>query len=94
MIEPQPQPTLVLGNKVWCPSCTEHVQLVKVTTAARLIGVDSPTIYKLVKRNRVFGIRIAQGRTLRVCTSCLDAHNNSPQQAGLTISPEELEASS
>ena len=83
MSEPQPQPTLVVGNTVWCPSCTKHVQLVKVAKAAKLIGVDSPTIYRLVKRNTVFGIRIAQGRTLRVCTSCLDAQNCAHQQDGL-----------
>jgi hypothetical protein len=83
MSEAQPQPILVLGNKVWCPSCTEHVQLVKVTTAARVVDVDSQTIYKLVKKKKVFGIRIAQGRTLRVCTSCLDAQKHAHQQDGL-----------
>ena len=93
MSEAQPQPTLVLGDKVWCPSCTKHVQLVRVTIAARDINVHSRIVYNLVKRKKVFGLRIAQGRTLRVCTSCLDAHNSTDQQDGL-VSSEELEVDS
>lgn len=94
MSETQSQPILVLGGKVWCPSCTKHVQLVKVAIAARGINVHSRTVYNLVKRKKVFGLRIAQGRTLRVCTSCLDAHNNADQQDGVAISQEELEVDS
>jgi hypothetical protein len=83
MSEAQPQPTLVLGDKVWCPYCTKHVHLVRVTIAARGIDVNSRTVYNLVKRKKVFGLRIAQGRTLRVCTSCLNAQDSADQQAGL-----------
>ena len=93
MSEAQPQPTLVVGDKVWCPSCTKHVQLVRITIAARGINVHSRTVYNLVKSKKVFGLRIAQGRTLRVCTSCLDAHNSAAQQDSLASS-EELEVDS
>jgi hypothetical protein len=86
MGEAQPQPTLVLGDKVWCPFCTKHIHLVRVTTAARSINVPSRTVYNLVKRKKVFGLRIAQSRTLRVCTSCLDAHDSADQQDGVAIS--------
>ena len=86
MSEAQPQPTLVLGDKVWCPFCAKHVHLVRVTIAARGINVHSRIVYNLVKRKQVFGLRIAQGRTLRVCTSCLDAHDSADQQGGVAVS--------
>lgn len=90
MSEAQPQTTRVLGNKVWCPFCTKHVQLVKVTTAASTIHVEPRTIYNLVRSNKVFLLRIAQDRTLRVCTSCLDAQHRANQQHALARN-EELE---
>jgi len=63
MSQPQPQPTRVLGDKVWCPLCEKHVQVVRVTSAANVVDVDRRTVY--VKTQKVFGIRIAQGTTPR-----------------------------
>ena len=70
MPESQAQPKLVLGDKVWCPSCKDHVKLVRVTSAAKIVDVDRRTVYKYVKTKQVFGIKVA-GQTLRVCSSCL-----------------------
>jgi|GEM_PF-2822668 hypothetical protein len=83
MSEAQPQPIRVLGDKVWCPFCTTYVHLVKVTTATRIVDVDRRAVYNYVKRNKVFGIRIAQGTTLRVCTSCLMKAHDIPDKQTL-----------
>ena len=64
--------------------CADHVQVVRVTSAAKVVDVDRRTVYQYVTTKKVFGIRIAQGTTLRVCTSCLlqpnDAQNIPDQQ--------------
>lgn len=67
---PQPQPPLVLGDKVWCPRCGEYVKVVRVTGAAKIVDVDRRTVYNYVKRNKVFAVKVA-GSTLRVCSHCL-----------------------
>jgi hypothetical protein len=98
MSQTQPQPTRVLGDKVWCPFCAKHVKLVRVSTAARIVDVDRRTVYNFVKSNKVFGIKIAQGTTLRVCTSCLlqpnDNAQHSPDQQDNLTPNEELEIDS
>ncbi len=71
MSQAQPQPTRILDDKVWCPSCGEYVKVVRVSQAVKIVDVDRRTIYNYVKSKKVFGIKIARGTTLRVCTSCL-----------------------
>jgi hypothetical protein len=84
MTDSQAQPIRVLGDKVWCPLCNDHVKLVRVTSAAKIVDVDRRTVYKYVKTKQVFGIKVA-GQTLRVCSSCLlrpnDIANVQNQQA-------------
>ena len=77
MSESQTQPTRVLADKVWCPLCADYVSLVRVTNAAKIVGVDRRTVYNYIKTKKVFGIRIA-GTTLRVCSSCLLQPNDVP----------------
>jgi hydrogenase maturation factor HypF (carbamoyltransferase family) len=68
------QLTRVRGDKVWCPACGAYVQIVRVTSAARIVDVDRRTVYNYIKTKKVFAIRIAGG-TLRVCSSCLLREN-------------------
>lgn len=77
MTESQAQPTRVLGDKVWCPTCAGYVKLVRVASAAKIVGVDRRTVYNYIKTKKVFGIKIA-GKTLRVCSSCLLQPNDLP----------------
>lgn len=69
------QPACVRGDKVWCPACSDYVQIVRVTSAARIIDVDRRTVYNYIKTKKVYAIRIA-GCTLRVCSSCLLREND------------------
>ena len=74
------RPPIVLGDKVWCPRCTEYVKVVRVTGAAKIVDVDRRTIYNYVKKNKVFAVKVA-GSTLRVCTHCLLRENDEPAAA-------------
>lgn len=78
------RPPIVLGDKVWCPRCTEYVKVVRVTGAARIVDVDRRTIYNYVKKNKVFAVKVA-GSTLRVCTHCLLREND--EQAAAVHEP-------
>jgi len=73
------QPALVLGDKVWCPRCSEYVKVVRVAGAAKIVDVDRRTVYNYIKRNKVHAVRVA-GSTLRVCSHCL-LRENDPQSA-------------
>jgi hypothetical protein len=57
MSQPQPQPTRVLGDKVWCPSCGEYVKVVRVSQAVKIVDVDRRTIYHYVKTKKVSASR-------------------------------------
>lgn len=70
MTDSQVQPIRVLGDKVWCPSCNDHVKLVRVTSAAKIVDVDRRTVYNYIKTKKVFAIKIG-GTTLRLCSGCL-----------------------
>jgi hydrogenase maturation factor HypF (carbamoyltransferase family) len=69
------QPPLVLGEKVWCPRCGEHVKVIRVSGAAKIVDVDRRTIYNYIKNNKVFAVKVA-GSTLRVCSHCLLREND------------------
>ena len=75
-VAPVQHPRL-LGDKVWCPSCGEYVKIVRVTSAAKIVDVDRRTVYKYIKKKKVFGIKVA-GDMLRVCSSCLLRENDRP----------------
>jgi hypothetical protein len=64
------QPALVLGDKVWCPRCSEYVKVVRVSGAAKIVDVDRRTVYNYVKKRKVYAVKVA-GSTLRVCSHCL-----------------------
>ena len=67
---PQPEGSLVLGEKVWCPRCGEYVKMVRVAGAAKIVDVDRRTIYNYIKKNKVHTFKVGGG-TLRVCSHCL-----------------------
>jgi len=75
------QPPLVLGDKVWCPRCGEYVKVVRVAGAAKIVDVDRRTVYKYVKKKKVYAVRVA-GSTLRVCSHCLLRENSEPSTNG------------
>jgi len=56
------QPASVRDDRVWCPSCSDYVQIVRVTSAARIVDVDRRTVYNYIKMKKVFAIRIAAAR--------------------------------
>lgn len=64
------QPARVLGDKVWCPRCSEYVKVVRVAGAAKIVDVDRRTVYNYVKKRKVYAVKVA-GSTLRVCSRCL-----------------------
>jgi excisionase family DNA binding protein len=61
---------IILDGRVWCPLCTDYVQLLRVQSAARLVAVDRRTIYRYIEAGEVYTIKVA-GHTYRVCSSCL-----------------------
>jgi len=63
-------PPLVVGDKVWCPRCSEYVKVLRVSHAANIVDVDRRTIYNYIKQQKVFALKVA-GNTLRVCSNCL-----------------------
>ena len=69
------QPPLVLGDKVWCPRCSEYVKVVRVAGAAKIVDVDRRTVYNYVKKNKVYSVKVA-GSTLRICSHCLLRENH------------------
>lgn len=61
---------IILDGRMWCPTCKDYVQLLKVQSAARLVDVDRRTIYRYIETGEVYTIKVA-GHTYRVCSSCL-----------------------
>jgi excisionase family DNA binding protein len=61
------------GEKVWCPLCENYVHLLKVSNAAKLVDVNSRTIYRYIDEGLVFAVKIA-GKSYRVCSDCLFRH--------------------
>jgi hypothetical protein len=53
-----------------CPICKAHLQLLRISKAAKLADVSSKTIYRYVEEGNVYAVKIA-GKTLRVCRGCL-----------------------
>ena len=64
----------VRGEQVWCPRCSEYVQLIKVANAAKLLQVGKRTIYRYIEQGLVYSIR-SIGNTYRVCSNCLFRHS-------------------
>ena len=64
---------IVLSDKVFCPECAAHVQILRVSKAARIADVSPKTIYIYVEEGRVHSMRV--GKTLRVCVPSLIRHN-------------------
>ena len=83
MTESQSHPTRVLDGKVWCPACAAHVTLLKVSRAAKLVGVNNRVVYNYIKKKKLLPFRIA-GTTVRVCGDCLSRVNDAEQQ---TLAP-------
>jgi excisionase family DNA binding protein len=63
----QPRDT---GEQVWCPLCNKHVQLLRVSNAAKLVDVRPRTIYRYIDEGLVYALKVA-GKTYRVCKPCL-----------------------
>jgi len=61
---------IILGERIWCPFCKDYVHLLRIQSAAKLVGVNRRTIYRYIEDNKVYAIKVA-GMTYRVCSSCL-----------------------
>jgi excisionase family DNA binding protein len=57
-------------EKIWCPLCKKYVHLLKVSHAAKLVDVNSRTIYRYIDEGLVFAVKVA-GKTYRICSDCL-----------------------
>lgn len=64
----------VVGHKVWCPLCCQHVELRSVPSAARVVDVNRRTVYRYIDQGLVYGVKVA-GKTRRVCALCLLRQN-------------------
>jgi hypothetical protein len=53
-----------------CPICKAHLQLLRISRAAKMADVSSKTIYRYIEEGNVYAVKIA-GKTLRVCKACL-----------------------
>jgi predicted transcriptional regulator len=70
-------------NRVFCPICNNHRQLLRISRAARIADVSRRTIYNYIEEGAVFSIRLA-GKTLRVCSGCLLKSNEESCVSGTT----------
>lgn len=61
---------IIHGEQVWCPSCKDYVQLLRIQSAAKLADVNRRTIYRYIEEGQVYAVKVA-GKTYRVCGSCL-----------------------
>jgi excisionase family DNA binding protein len=59
-----------IADRVWCPLCKKHVQLLRVSNAAKLVDVRPRTIYRYIDEGLVYALKVA-GKTYRVCKPCL-----------------------
>ena len=66
-----PHTPLFQGKQIWCPKCKDHVQFVRIQTAAQLAGVHRRTIYRYIEDSKIFAFRVAGAGSYRVCGSCL-----------------------
>ena len=65
MVEPHTRPFTV-----WCPLCKKQVRLWRVAHAAKLVDVNSRTIYRYIDAGSIYAVKVA-GKTYRVCADCL-----------------------
>ena len=65
---------VVLNERIWCPFCESHVQLLRIQRAAKLADVNRRTIYRYIDEGKVYTVRIAGG-SYRLCSSCLIKEN-------------------
>jgi len=61
---------IIRGDQVWCPSCKQYVDLLRIGRAAKIADVSSKTIYRYVEEGKVHIVKIA-GSTMRICSVCL-----------------------
>ena len=62
---------LFTGRRIWCPSCKDHVEFLRIEAAARLAEVSSRTIHRYIDEGRVYTFKVAGTRRYRVCSHCL-----------------------
>lgn len=60
----------IVGHKIWCPLCEEHVPLLRVHAVAKLFDVNARTLYRYIEQGVLHAVKVAGG-TYRVCTCCL-----------------------
>jgi len=53
-----------------CPMCKASLQLLRISTAAKMADVSAKTVYRYIEEGSVYTVKIA-GKTLRVCRTCL-----------------------
>ena len=62
---------LFTGRRIWCPSCKDLVEFLRIETAARLAEVSSKTIHRYIDDGRVYNFKVAGAGRYRVCSRCL-----------------------
>ena len=53
-----------------CPKCNDPLLLLKISEAARLVGVSEKTIYGYIEEGSVYAVKVA-GKRFRICKGCL-----------------------
>lgn len=61
---------IIRGDQVWCPTCKQYVDLLRIRRAAKIADVSSKTIYRYVEEGKVHIVKVA-GSTIRICSVCL-----------------------
>jgi len=62
---------LFTGRRIWCPRCNDHVEFLRIETAARLAEVSSRTIHRYIEDERIHAFKVAGAGRYRVCSGCL-----------------------
>lgn len=53
-----------------CPKCNDPLLLLKISEAAKLVGVSEKTIYGYIEEGSVYAVKVA-GKRFRICKGCL-----------------------
>ena len=53
-----------------CPKCNGPLLLLKISEAARLVGISEKTIYGYIEEGSVYAVKVA-GKRFRICKGCL-----------------------
>lgn len=57
-------------NEERCPKCSTPLLLLKISEAAKVVGVSEKTIYGYIEEGSVYAVKVA-GKRFRICKGCL-----------------------